>query len=331
LATNFFRTYVDDRSFIRGAARILIAPITQAMPAKISDVVALAPVTGQNDVQTISEATGPPTAGTFTVTIDFAPNGVSSPVTSAPIAYNATAAAVQTAITGMSNVGAGNAVCAGGPLPGTPVTVTFEGALADSYVPLMTIQNGGLAGGTLQAVHTTPGTANLNLYDAQAGWSELGATKNGITISINNSEDTFTIDQQLSIIGSQPTGWTLTVGTSLAESTPERMQVAWEGSAITIDTTPASGPEEQIGFGAPNYYIQRRIAVLFQRPSGLIRAYFFRIAQRSPQESSLTHASTGDQQSIPVLFNCLADNTITDVLSQFFIIRDQSIPSLTNP
>lgn len=330
MATNFFRTYVDDRSFIRGAARILIAPISQTMPSQVSSVIALAASAAADDVQTISE-TGAPTAGTFTITIDFAPNGVSSPVTSAGIAYNATAAAVQAAIQAMSNVGAGNCSATGGPLPGTPVVVTFNGALADTYVPLMTINSTGVTGGGFQAVHTTSGQPALNLYDAQPGWTDLGATKNGITISINNSEDTFTIDQQLSIIGSQPSGWTVTVGTSLAESTPERMQVAWEGSAITIDNTPLSGPEQQIGFGAPNYYIQRRVAVLFQRPSGLIRAYLLRIAQRSPQESSLTHASTGDQQSIPVLFNCLADNTITDVLSQFFIIRDQSIPSLSNP
>src|SRR5438270_1562079 len=125
MATNFFRTYVNDRSFIRGAARLLVAPITQAFPQKISDVIALAATTGQSDVQTISEPT-PATGGTFTVTLDFAPNGVSAPVTSAPIPYNATAAQVATAITGMSNVGAGNAAATGGPLPGTPVVVTFQ-------------------------------------------------------------------------------------------------------------------------------------------------------------------------------------------------------------
>lgn len=322
MATNFFRTYVDDRSFIRGAGRLLIAPITQDMPAKIADVIALAPAAGTSAVQTISE-TGPPTAGDFTLTLDE--------VTSGNIAWDATAAAVQAALVAMSNIGAGNVSCAGGPLPGTPVVATFQGTLADSVVDLMTATSTGLTGGTADVVLTTPGVPTYALYDAMAGWSDLGATKNGITITINNGEDTFDIDQQLSIIGSQPNSWTVTVGSSLAESTPERMQIAWEGSAITIDNTPMSGPEEQIGFGAPNYYIQRRLAVLFQRPSGLIRGYFFRITQRSPQESSLVHAKTGDQQSIPVLFNCLADNTITDVLSQFFIIRDQSIPSISNP
>jgi hypothetical protein len=317
MAQNFFRTYVNDRSFIRGAARLLIAPITATMPAKISDVIALAAVaTPVSDVQTISEA-GPPTSGNFTVTLDQ--------VVSGNIAYNATAAAVQTVLQAMSNVGAGNVTCTGGPLPGTPVVCTFGGTLANRYVDLMTAQSGGLAAGTASVAHTTPGSPVLALYDAMPGWTDLGATKNGITIAINNAEETFDIDQQLSIIGSQPTSWTVTVGTSLAESTPERMQTAWQGSAITIDATPSSGPEQEVGFGAPNFYIQRRLAVLYQRPSGLIRGYFFRIAQRAPAESSLGHNKTGEQQSIPVSFNILADNTVSDVLKQFFIIRDQAV------
>lgn len=331
MATNFFRTYVDDRSFIRGAGRLLVAPITKTMPGKIADVIALAPSPAANEVQTISQGTGTPTAGNFTVSLDFMPGGISTPVVSGTIAWNSTAAAAQTAIQAMSNVGAGNALVTGGPLPGTPLTVTFAGALANTSIPQFVINNAGVTGGTFAAAITVPGTPALALYDSMPGWADLGATKNGITITINNSEDTFDIDQQLSIVGSQPSGWTVTVGTSLAESTPERMQTAWEGSAITIDMTPLSGPEQQIGFGAPNFYIQRRVAVLFQRPSGLIRGYFFRITQRSPQESSLVHAKTGDQQSIPFLLNCLADNSITDVLQQFFIIRDQSVPSLTNP
>lgn len=323
MAQNFFRTYVNDRSFIRGAGRLLWAPIIQAFPQKISDVIALAAQAGANDVQTISD-TGA-TSGNFTLTLDFAPNGVSAPVTSGNIAFGATAAAIQTALQAMSNIGSGNVICTGGPLPGSPVVCTFQGALANMLVPAMVPNSGALVGGVATVAHTTPGSAALSLYDSQAGWNDLGATKNGISVAINNAEETFDIDQQLGIIGSQPSSWTVTVSTALAESTPERMQVAWQGSAITVDNTPPSGAEKQIGFGAPNFYTQRRLAVLFQRPSGLIRGYFFRIAQRSPAESTLVHNKTGDQQSIPVAFNILADNNVSDVLSQFFIIRDQAV------
>lgn len=322
MATNFFRVFVDDYSFIRGAARLLIAPITKAFPSEISDVIALAPSTGNNDVQTIT-ASGTITAGTFTVTIDTG----SGPVTSAAIAFNANAAAIQSAIQAMSNVGSGNATVTGAPISTpTPAVVTFAGALANTLIPLMTVNSGGLTGGTYSAAHTTPGVQTLGLYDAKTGWSDLGATKTGIQITINNAEETFDIDQQLGIIGSQPTTWECSVGTALAESTPERMQIAWQGSAITINNATASTiPEKQIGFGAPNFYIQRRVAVLYQRPSGKIRGYFFRIVQRMPQESSITHAKTGEQQSIPVRFNVLADTAILDPLQQFFMIYDQAM------
>lgn len=166
-------------------------------------------------------------------------------------------------------------------------------------------------------------TSAVALYDAASGWTDLGATKTGITITINNSEETFDIDQVLGDIDSQPTGWEVSVGTALAEFTPEKMQVAWEGSAITIDAGPTV-PEKEIGFGQATAYTQRRLAVLYQRPNGLIRGYFFRKVQRTPQESSINHQKTGEQISIPVTFRALSDTTVTDPLKRFFIIRDQA-------
>lgn len=316
MATNFFRTFVNDRSFIRGAARLLAAPITQAMPAQISDVIALAAVTGTSDVQTLT-ASATLTAGTFTITKDGA--------TTTPIAFNATAAAIQAALQALPTIGTGNVTCTGGPISATatPVVATFAAAMANATETLMTVNSTALTGGVVNVVHTTVGTPAYSLYDAKSGWSDLGATKNGITIAINNTEESFDIDQQLGIISSAPTAWTCTVGTSLAESTPERMQIAWQGSAITIDNVPAI-PEQEFGMGAPPFYTQRRLAVMFQRPSGLIRAYLFRIAQRAPAESSLIHNKTGEQQSIPVSFNLIPDTNVTDVLKQFFIIRDQA-------
>lgn len=159
-------------------------------------------------------------------------------------------------------------------------------------------------------------------YDAVSGWTDLGGTKTGVQISVNNSEETFDIDQQLGDIASLPSAWDVSVGTALAEATPERLQLAWEGSAITTDTTPTTGSEEEIGFGAPTSYTQRRLAVLFQRPNGKIRAYLFHKVQRLPQESSITHAKTGEQISIPIRFRVMPDGTV-EAAKRFFVIRDQ--------
>lgn len=161
-------------------------------------------------------------------------------------------------------------------------------------------------------------------YDAITPWVDLGATKTGCQISINNAEEAFDIDQVLGDISSAPTSWECSVGTQLAEMTPERMQVAWEGSTISTDAT-VTPDEEEFGFGSPTFYTQRRLAVLFQRPSGLIRAYLFHIVQHMPQESAVTHAKTGEQISIPVRFKCLPDTSISDIRKRFFIIRDQAV------
>jgi len=175
------------------------------------------------------------------------------------------------------------------------------------------------------ALASGSGTA---IYDATSAWTELGATKTGIQIMHNNAEETFDVDQIFGDINSAPTSWEVSVGTQLAEMTPEKLQIAWEGSAITVDSGPTI-PEHEIGFGQPTSYTQRRLAVLFQRPNGRIRAYLFHKVQRTPQESSATHAKTGEQISVPVRFKVLADSTVTDPLKRFFIIRDQSTPANT--
>lgn len=100
----------------------------------------LVPIVGvTNEVQTLT-ITGTPTGGTFTITFGGQ--------TTDPIAYNASAAAVELAFEALPNVGAGNGTCAGGALPGTPVTITFTGALAGVDVPLATADGSGLTGGT---------------------------------------------------------------------------------------------------------------------------------------------------------------------------------------
>nr|WSZ21139.1 hypothetical protein OH837_49315 [Streptomyces canus] len=109
------------------------------------------PAAGTDEVQTVT-ITGTPTGGTYTLTF--------SGQTTSGIAYDATAGAVQTALVALSNIAPGDVVCAGGPHPGTPVTVTFGGAYDGVDVPQMTASGASLTGGTSPAVTvstTTPG------------------------------------------------------------------------------------------------------------------------------------------------------------------------------
>ena len=150
------------------------------------------------------------------------------------------------------------------------------------------------------------------------GWNDLGGTKTGVTITGNNTEEEFDIDQDLGVIDSRPTGWEYTVATALSEMTLERLQFAWEGG--TISTV---GGEKQMGVGQPTVYTRRRLAVLFQKSNEKLRAFIFRRAQKTPQESSLAFNKAGEQQTVAVRFRALADASIATVAERFFMIYDQ--------
>jgi Tfp pilus assembly protein PilX len=91
-----------------------------------------------NAVQTIT-LTGSPTGGTFK--LNATPPGGGSLVTAA-IAYNASAATVQTAL--VTIFGSGNVTCTGGSLPATAVVCTFAGTAGNQPITLMT-KNAGTA------------------------------------------------------------------------------------------------------------------------------------------------------------------------------------------
>lgn len=104
--------------------------------------------TVNNEVQTLG--LGAATAGTVTITFDGATTGA--------IAFNATAAAVQAALEGLPNVGPGDIVVTGGPLPGV-ITLTFGGQYAGRNVAEITVTPTGLTGGVVTIVTTTQGGA----------------------------------------------------------------------------------------------------------------------------------------------------------------------------
>lgn len=106
---------------------------------------------GVNAVQEVAIA-GAPAGGTFTLTLGGQ--------TTAAIPYNATAAQLQAALVALSTVGAGGVACTGGPLPGTPIVVTFAGLNAVQPVATMT-HTDSLTGGTSPAVAVTSTTTGV--------------------------------------------------------------------------------------------------------------------------------------------------------------------------
>jgi hypothetical protein len=163
---------------------------------------------------------------------------------------------------------------------------------------------------------------NLSTYAAMANWNDLGATRSGVQISVNNTEESFDIDQILGDIDTLPTSWEASVSTQLAEMTLDRLSFAWENITV-LTVSQGSGPEKNMTFGTPLSYTKRRLAVGFVRPSGKIRLFVFRKVQRAPQESTITYAKTGEQQTVPVRWKALPDLSVIDPYQRFFSVFDQ--------
>lgn len=164
---------------------------------------------------------------------------------------------------------------------------------------------------------------NLSTYVAATGWSDLGATKTGITITYNTSgEDTIDVDQVYGDLDSFPQGWTMSIATALAETTLDHLAFAWEQITVAINAV-VGGNEKQINVGTPLNYHKRKLAVLYQRPNGKIRMFVFTKVQRQAQDSALVFAKTGDQQTIPMTFRCLPDLSIAEPTARFAFVTDQ--------
>lgn len=115
--------------------------------ARRYDETATAFVAGANDIQTVA-ITGAPTGGTFRLEYMGAETG--------DLAFGITSAALQTALQGLSTVGAGNLLVTGA----GPFTVTGAGALGGRALPLLGVTRSNLTGGASPGVtvtHTSAG------------------------------------------------------------------------------------------------------------------------------------------------------------------------------
>lgn len=125
---------------------------------------------GINEVQVIT-ITGAPTGGTFDLTWDGQ--------TAANLAYDITAAALQTALRALTNINGANVTVAGD--AGGPFTVTFIGALAGANQPAITADPANLTGGADPAIGietTTPGAAATVIITTTTAGTTLTAAAN---------------------------------------------------------------------------------------------------------------------------------------------------------
>ena len=140
-------------------------------------------MTPDNEVQTIT--LGGPSAGTWLINFDGH--------TTAAIAFDATSAAVQSALTALPNVGVGGVTVTGS--AGGPYTVTFGGLWLGFNAPAITLTTTGLTGGTPSVAQTTPGTITklLRLHEFELAFE--GRNTMGRTLDPSEESFSYTVER----------------------------------------------------------------------------------------------------------------------------------------
>lgn len=154
---------------------------------------------------------------------------------------------------------------------------------------------------------TEPDDDSVHTEPESATWSNLGYTKEGVTLSIEQEYQELEVDQLADVPGSRLIKRVMTISTSLAETTLENFQRVLNGDgAITEDASTAgvdaSGadtfePGNALASSAPTYS-----ALLFDgvAPNGMVRRI---IARRCLQVGAFESQYTKDGELVyPVEF-----------------------------
>ncbi|MHC4551158.1 MAG: flagellar filament capping protein FliD [Planctomycetota bacterium] len=136
------------------------------------------PAGSQDEVQTISITGGTPTTGTFKLSLDGETTGA--------LAYNATAADIQSALESLSGVEAGDVIVSGTNLAAGDITVQFAGNLAETDIDKMSVSDTGtMDAGVITVTETTKGSD---------GWlhrnsNTISDALSGVTLNLQNTTE----------------------------------------------------------------------------------------------------------------------------------------------
>ena len=275
-------------------------------PYSATGITSLTAGTPANEVQTVT-ITGTPTGGTFTLTF--------SGQTTAGIAYNANAAAVQSALLALSNLDTGDVTVGGGAGPGTPWTVTFANNYSATNVPQMTANGASLTGGTSPAVGvstTTPGTG-IDLAALPDGWLDLGwVTSDGVTYGRTTEVSDVTSFGSVQPTRSDVTQDTITMSVVAQETSllTLGLYTGADTSALTADAT--SGEFTIAKPDIPGFRYYRVLGLFVDRDDAGREIYLARYMPRARiTEWSEQQLSDGDDPiSYGMTFTGYEDSTV---------------------
>ena len=207
---------LDDDSNLTGVMKL--TAITAGKPFAVTVSIG----SGNNEVQVITLSGTAATGGTFALSFGGQ--------TTSGIAYNASAATVETAFEALSTVGAGN-----GTVTGTgPWTIEFTGALSGTNVALMTIDTTLLAGGVneIQTI-TSPSSPTGGTFTLSYGGEATAA------IAYNASAAA--IQAALELLTTIPAGSVLCAGGALPSDVTVTFSDELKSNNVALLVVDASG------------------------------------------------------------------------------------------
>jgi len=192
---------------------------------------------GVNEEQLVTVGGGA-TGGTFTLSLFVSGSGTD---TTAPIAWDASAAAVQSALEALSNADAGDVSVTGA--AGGPWTVEFTGALGGTGMSTLGQDASGLTpSGTVTVTTPVQGVAPMDLYRYDAEADELTSLTPTAAATGGGVEGVLGVSEDGSYVYFQATG-DLAPGATEGEHNI----YAWHDGEIRLVATSAAGLERAFG------------------------------------------------------------------------------------
>jgi hypothetical protein len=263
---------------------------------EMDDVDGTLEVTGYNEVQLVT-LTGAPEGGTFTLTY--------SGQTTAAIAYDATAAAVQQALEALSNIAVGDVAVTGS--AGGPWSVEFDGTLAETNVDAMTADGTNLTGGM---------TPDVTIGVSQAGianeWTQYPPLTDDAVVSfVEESEDEWPIHMLFRTSDCVTKRGLDTIKTAYSRRDVDNWLLSLEAAEVE-DVAAGAGQVGQsilhygTDFGAETY---RQGLLVGKTELGYWRAYHIKkLRVTGAQEFSLGHGVT----KVPLVLKVFADEDLDE-------------------
>ncbi len=320
--------------FVRGPARLLVAEYATAFPTEINSIINLEKEGNwKTEKQKIKKAAEEPGEGSYYL-------GFSGYATG-KIEFGAEGKKVLAELEALPTIGTGNIKIIKGEskkIGEEEFEFEFIGELKDHAQPFIEVLHNTLKKEVkavpLSVERTQTGKGE---YDPQPGWRDLGSTKGGIKITRNNTESLIDIDQIQAAVAALPDEWEMEVECPFAETTPEKLEIAWEGLKQTTQSPSAEvafpegtglAPEEKVtGFGNPLEYQERRLAVIYRvtlgSNKGKLRAYCFRKTTRKANASSIDFMKTGNLATVNMGFRCFAEPVIANPKLSMGLIYSQ--------